>query len=429
MLKSVLSILFFAVIFVLTAQAQWVNQGGWPDPEKFGQNHSMAVDPDGKVWTSNFGTDSTVIIGSDTLLVRLIRVFNPDGSPASFSPIWKITVAGVTDTLRGGNNRGMRADHNGNIITVDGAQNMYRLNYKTGEGMNKVKLTLATSPTAPAVSEDGTIFVGPVVNANSKIEMYDPDFTYIGDAVNFVETGFSRSMEVSKDGNTIYFPIYTMDAIIIFNRADEFSAFDSIGVIFGPACESIAWNNATGDLWFSAGSYNDLPDPFTSYMPNAWYGYNVTTNTVTDSLHWIFTVPEAAAERPRAIDFSPDGNVAYIGCFGGAGYPLIQKVINTGVGVRQEFGVRVEDYSLSQNYPNPFNPSTEIKFTVSDASMVTVKVFDLLGKEVATLVNDYLTNGLYSVTFDATGLSSGTYIYQLQTSTGVLLSKKMLLVK
>lgn len=86
------------------------------------------------------------------------------------------------------------------------------------------------------------------------------------------------------------------------------------------------------------------------------------------------------------------------------------------------------DYSLFQNYPNPFNPGTIINYTVAANSLVTIKVYDILGNEVAELVNSNKAPGNYSVTFDASGLSSGLYLYQLKAG-GYSITKKMLVTK
>ena len=85
-------------------------------------------------------------------------------------------------------------------------------------------------------------------------------------------------------------------------------------------------------------------------------------------------------------------------------------------------------YSLKQNYPNPFNPSTEITYSVAKPGLVTLKVYDLLGKLVSTLVNESKSSGNYTVRFDANKLASGTYIYQI-SAYGALISKKMVLLK
>lgn len=86
------------------------------------------------------------------------------------------------------------------------------------------------------------------------------------------------------------------------------------------------------------------------------------------------------------------------------------------------------EYRLDQNYPNPFNPATTIRFSLPREEPVILTVFDILGQEVARLVNEKCKTGVYSVTFDAKGLSSGTYIYQLQAGNFVNV-KKLLLLK
>ncbi|MCU7524961.1 MAG: T9SS type A sorting domain-containing protein [Ignavibacteria bacterium] len=86
------------------------------------------------------------------------------------------------------------------------------------------------------------------------------------------------------------------------------------------------------------------------------------------------------------------------------------------------------EYALSQNYPNPFNPSTVINYEIPKTSRVTLKIFDMLGKEVTTLVNEYKEQGRYSVEFNASHLPSGTYIYELRANDFVK-SGKMLLLK
>ena len=91
------------------------------------------------------------------------------------------------------------------------------------------------------------------------------------------------------------------------------------------------------------------------------------------------------------------------------------------------------EYQLYQNYPNPFNPTTKISFSipvveVANFATSTLKVFDILGREVATLVNENLMPGNYIVDFDASNLSSGVYFYKL-TSGSFTQTKKMLFIK
>ncbi len=85
-------------------------------------------------------------------------------------------------------------------------------------------------------------------------------------------------------------------------------------------------------------------------------------------------------------------------------------------------------FALEQNYPNPFNPSTNISYSIPNNSFVTLKVYDMLGNEVATLVNEDKEAGNYQVTFDASALSNGVYFYRLQAN-GFDITKKMILMK
>ena len=85
-------------------------------------------------------------------------------------------------------------------------------------------------------------------------------------------------------------------------------------------------------------------------------------------------------------------------------------------------------FSLLQNYPNPFNPQTSISYTLSDSGPVTLTVFDLLGREVRRLVDAYKSTGTHEVTFNATDLPSGMYMYVL-TSESASITRQMILLK
>jgi hypothetical protein len=87
-----------------------------------------------------------------------------------------------------------------------------------------------------------------------------------------------------------------------------------------------------------------------------------------------------------------------------------------------------DTYNLAQNYPNPFNPATSIRYSIPQRSNVSLKVYDILGNEVADLVNEEKDRGVYTVTFDATGFASGIYFYTIRAD-GFVQTKKMLLIK
>jgi hypothetical protein len=98
------------------------------------------------------------------------------------------------------------------------------------------------------------------------------------------------------------------------------------------------------------------------------------------------------------------------------------------VEVREPVQARVYEYALEQNYPNPFNPTTTIRYSLRDLGRVSLRVYDVMGREVMVLVDGVQGAGEYSVVVDATGLSSGVYVYQLRAG-GYVFTRKMMLVK
>ncbi len=110
-----------------------------------------------------------------------------------------------------------------------------------------------------------------------------------------------------------------------------------------------------------------------------------------------------------------------------ANYSINVNLINPS-GIKEE-GTFPVKFALDQNYPNPFNPSTSIKYQLARNCFVTIKVHNILGKEVKTLIHKEQIPGLYEINFEGTGLSSGVYFYTLQTSTGFTMTRKMLLLK
>lgn len=88
----------------------------------------------------------------------------------------------------------------------------------------------------------------------------------------------------------------------------------------------------------------------------------------------------------------------------------------------------VEEFRLSQNYPNPFNPSTIITYQIPKSRHVRLTVYDLLGREIMTLVNEEMRPGSYQATFNGTNLASGVYFYRLQAGEFVQ-TRKLILMK
>jgi len=109
-------------------------------------------------------------------------------------------------------------------------------------------------------------------------------------------------------------------------------------------------------------------------------------------------------------------------------YQPLVATFNFDVPVSVETEIVPTEFKLYQNYPNPFNPSTIINYYIPELSIVSIKVFDVLGRELATLVNEEKPAGNYEVEFNATTLPSGVYFYRLQAGSFVE-TKKMVLMK
>ncbi|MEK7671694.1 MAG: T9SS type A sorting domain-containing protein, partial [Bacteroidota bacterium] len=137
-----------------------------------------------------------------------------------------------------------------------------------------------------------------------------------------------------------------------------------------------------------------------------------------------WTTLETPYRRPIYDLVFTDSSTGY--AIGDSG--MILKYSTSTVNVEENLLAAPISFALHQNYPNPFNPSTTISYDLPRESVVTLKVFNLLGEEVRTLVNQRKEAGRHLVNFDAEGLPSGVYLYRLQTETSTL-SRKMLLLR
>ena len=161
-------------------------------------------------------------------------------------------------------------------------------------------------------------------------------------------------------------------------------------------------------------------------------------NTVPRSFEWVFATPgdentpllgyEACGQLDAAFYYSFEAHLNIDGETSSTGkesqgnsIPVFIECTLTEIELPQQI-------TLDQNYPNPFNPSTTIDFDLVEPGSISLKVYDLKGREIATLVDGHLSAGNHTVQFDASDLSSGVYYYTLQAA-GVQSTRKMLLVK
>jgi hypothetical protein len=433
----------FTVVMILTlclavtalgAGTKWQFVKVFPDTTiAFGTGvHGLTVDPAGKIWVGPSGRTNNDSLPNGKATVS-IYIYNPDGSETPISRIKIIGTTGASDTLTA-LCRGARTAPDGNVVYGSGSV-YWKINYKTGAGIAKVN-PHGSSVTAPAFTSANEMFSAPVLPGNP-VKIWDNSFSSLGTAVTS-SLGYSRTLEVSKDGNDIYWCGYSTTRIYKYHSdvgtLGTYALADSFGI--GMQCESIAWNKKDGYLYASSGNEDtvDYTPPIKApWTHTVWYAFDVATKTVKDSIVWNWAAypynrtPVTNSPRPRAIDFSVTGDTAYVACYNHAkaAIQMFRRVVTS---VEPVDNAIPDNYTLSQNYPNPFNPSTEIQFTLKKAGMTTLTVYDVLGKEVRTLVNEELVAGTYKSSFDATGLSSGTYIYVL-TSNGQRLVNKMVLMK
>jgi len=208
------------------------------------------------------------------------------------------------------------------------------------------------------------------------------------------------------------------------------------GTIFNIANASDAVQIRTVDTTHVHGLSHGTANQNSLPMPKAHYSGALSGGVLVGGASLHFTKPTIMT----LSDFANNNNLAVDTTYGGTpGLPNdsagnLQYILL----LRQSSGIiknssLAENFQLYQNYPNPFNPNTNIKFSIPETGLVSLKLYDILGKEIYNLYEGNLSPGIYSINFNASNLISGTYFYQLKfiNQKGFLLSdvKKLVLIK
>ncbi|MEK9137573.1 MAG: PQQ-binding-like beta-propeller repeat protein, partial [Bacteroidota bacterium] len=277
--------------------------------------------------------------------------------------------------------------------------------------------------TQPAVGPNGTIYITHLRGGGGigwTLEAFSPTNGQSLWRYNSWNTSSFSPPDVGPDGVVYY--VASLSRLVSFDPAtptERWNRFDGT-VLFHPTVSPLNNMVVTGGVV----TFGDL-------------GFIKAISTGSGQLLWTVPLPGAPYPEPRVVPvhqprFTPNGNTVYVSTTilgGSATDPhsfLYAIATDSTTDVIESSDI--SSFRLLENYPNPFNPSTTIRYDLAKTGNVSLKVFDVLGREVTTLVNEEKLPGSYSVRWDATNVGSGTYFYRLE-SNGRREIKKMLLMK
>ncbi|MDQ7064827.1 MAG: T9SS type A sorting domain-containing protein [candidate division KSB1 bacterium] len=410
--------------------------------------HGVAVDPDGKVWLSIHGNlhgEPVTNANGDTLgWYRPIYVLDPNtGEHVSFSPLKVLEMPdGTLDTLwtesaHNGSGKGISVDMDGNILATSWST-LYRIDYKTGKVLNRFIPDDKNSMTEAVQDGNGNIYIGYVLSKERPVYILDNDFNLIGNAIDTL--GYiNRTLAVSYDGKDLYtgstwngFGVvqYHSDlpGVIKFAPVDTFANLTNV---YDPATDS-TW--AEVKMWASCLDWDPDSNLVVGKLRSDWsgpggskyYAFNVQTKEIV----WTVGKPvphdssDGGVYSPRGAAWTADGQTMYLADYDYNVVSVWNRVLTS---VETNVPMPVT-FDLGQNYPNPFNPSTTIPFSLNRDSHVILRVYDVRGRLVATLLDRKMNAGKHAVLFDATGLPTGVYYYRLEVD-GELKAKQMMFLK
>ena len=291
-------------------------------------------------------------------------------------------------------------------------------------------------------NEQGSPYAKPILS----------NVTFIGPGVSSTPTGDGGQAMIFRDNTGGYY----YNSIIT-----DFNGFDGgLGLTVedvdnsGEKAEDSRKRFESGDLglmnniWYGFGSGNTIAEFSDQDFVQTYLSDGGNGNRVVDPmLRGISREmnggldPRPASGSPAlsgALDTEDDffEQTTYVGAFGGYNWLLnwtaldqLGYIGDISTGINVEFRNEMpNDFVLEQNYPNPFNPSTTISFSLPEASEVQLNVYNILGQQIATLVNEVKNAGTYNVNWNASNLSSGMYVYRLQAGSKII-TNRMILMK
>ena len=305
--------------------------------------------------------------------------------------------------------------NSGTITKHNSATGAFIENFATG----------ISGPTRMKIGADSLLYVLQW-SGNGKVRRHQLDGTFVDE---FTSVGVPQSIGIDWDGNgNLYISSYSGDNVRKFDtNGNDLGLFINSNLL-GP---TNIWFDAAGDMLVS------------DYNGTAVKRFDAAGIYVNDFL--------TGLSNSEGVDFFPNGNIligngatSSVKLFDNAGN-YIEDFISSGAGnlltpnavvIRENNAVSVSgsgnsfinNYILEQNYPNPFNPGTIISFSIPNSEFTQLKIYDALGIEINSLVNEYKQSGNYDIEFNAENLPNGIYFYRL-ISGNYSDTKKMILLK
>jgi photosystem II stability/assembly factor-like uncharacterized protein len=366
--------------------------------------------------TTNGGTEWVSVNVSTTYPVRDIYFVNPDEGWAavgdenvstSSGQIWHTTDGGSTWTQQVPSTNEARFG----ISFADSTAG-----WAVGSRNGLINIDATTNGGVNWTNQTGNNIYGWLY----KVDAFSTTTAFsIGDAYAPQETGFV--VRTTDEGstwtqlNTGVIPF--LNGIEIADSTNGFIVGDD-GFIMATTDGGNSWTAQT------SGTSDTLQDVSFASPNYGWVcGFSGTIRrTVNGGTEWTGDTSNITQNLNGIFAF----DTINVWAVGDGGTILHRNSIPTGV--QQSSGSVIKEFTLLQNYPNPFNPSTTINYRIPRSGFVTLKVYDILGKEVATLVNEEKPAGSYEIEFSADKLPSGVYYYQLKTGSFIK-TKKMVLLK
>lgn len=428
-MKKLIQILILQIAILLPTQAN--SQNFWnqilPGPNR--DLSDMVINP---------STGHIFAVESSTL--NIVRSTN---GGQNWTPLITGSNGPLTIAMNSSGHIFVGGSVNGIFRSTNNGNNWTQIN--TGINWLTINRLFVSKITGYIYASTGTVFTG---NGPYRSTNNGDSWTLINNNIStpaiysFVETASGRIFAGSTGGLVGSSTMYTTT-----NNGDNWSTISS-GITSQFAIIDMAYNSTNGDLyavstsniWKSTDTGNNWISVFQGSQPNSQF-----KRIVCNSTGGIFMCSQYGDLTNFGVFRSTNngnnwaqintGLNSVVWCLAfdqnnflyGAGSSYFYKsaTVTNVAPISSAFPI---GFKLEQNYPNPFNPSTTIKYSITKNSNIAIRIFDLRGKEIKTLVDEFHNAGYYSVNFNSEGLSSGVYFYKIYTD-GFSETKQMLLIK